>query len=488
MHPVRAPLPSSPCRTALPRRRLCLVGLLLLLAWLPPAGAAPTVALSESERVYLQARPAIPLCVDPDWWPFEQIDHNGQHVGMAADLIALVVQRTGASLRLHVTRTWEESLAAAQRGECLALSFLNSTPDRDQWLIFTEPLLVDPNVIITREEHPFVSDIGALKGKSIALPRGTAMAERIARDFPELRIVPTESEREALGLVSERKADMTLRSLIVAAATIKHEGWFNLKISGQIPGYDNQLRMGVLRSETTLRDILDKGIATLTPGERRQIVDRHVRLDVVTGVVTDYSLALWVGLVLTAIAATSLLWMTRLRKLNRQLKALAETDALTGLPNRNALNPSFSLDILRAQRYDRPLSVILLDIDHFKLVNDDFGHLTGDKVLEAFARLLGEGLREVDTVCRWGGEEFLIICHETDLEQAALLAGRLLQRVRTHAFPCPRPLTASAGVATVLRGDTVARLMQRADESLYDAKHHGRDRVGIKPLECTCAD
>ncbi|WPP45063.1 diguanylate cyclase [Pseudomonas sp. AN-1] len=469
-------------------RRLAALLLAGLLACLPLAAVAASVELSESERAYLQARSSIPLCVDPDWWPFEQIDPSGQHVGMAADLIALVVQRSGASLRLHATRTWEESLAAAQRGECLALSFLNSTPDRDQWLIFTEPLLVDPNVIITREEHPFVSDIGALKGKSIALPRGTAMAERIARDFPELRIVPTESEREALSLVSERKADMTLRSLIVAAATIKHEGWFNLKISGQIPGYDNQLRMGVLKSETTLRDILDKGIATLTPGERRQIVDRHVRLDVVTGVVTDYSLALWVGLVLTAIAGTSLLWMTRLRKLNRQLKALAETDALTGLPNRNALNPSFSLDILRAQRYDRPLSVILLDIDHFKLVNDDFGHLTGDKVLEAFARLLGDGLREVDTVCRWGGEEFLIICHETDLEQAALLAGRLLQRVRSHVFPCPRRLTASAGVATVLRGDTVARLMQRADESLYDAKHHGRDRVGIKPLECTCAD
>lgn len=452
------------------------------------ARAAPPVELNASQRAYLQAHPTLPLCVDPDWWPFEIIDKHGRHAGIAAELIGIIAARTGLQIALQHTDSWEDSLRASQAGRCLALSFLNSTPDREQWLIFTAPLLSDPNVIITREEHPFVSDIASLRGKRIALPRGTAMAERVARDFPNLSIVFTDSEREALALVAERKVDMTLRSLIVAAATIKHEGWFNLKISGQIPGYDNQLRMGVLRSETTLRDILDKGIATLTPSERHQIVDRHVRLDVVTGVVTDYSLALWVGLVLTAIAGTSLLWMTRLRKLNRQLKALAETDALTGLPNRNALNPSFSLDILRAQRYDRPLSVILLDIDHFKLVNDDFGHLTGDKVLEAFARLLGDGLREVDTVCRWGGEEFLIICHETDLEQAALLAGRLLQRVRSHVFPCPRRLTASAGVATVLRGDTVARLMQRADESLYDAKHHGRDRVGIKPLECTCAD
>ncbi len=454
--------------------------LLLLLIWLSTPSEAQPVVLTASEQAYLQAHPSIPLCVDPDWWPFEQIDPSGRHIGMAADLIALTTLRSGANLVLHPTRNWEASLAASQAGECLALSFLNSTPERERWLIFTAPLLSDPNVIITREEHPFVSDIGALHGSTIALPRGTAMAERIARDFPNLTIIPTESEREALALVSERKADMTLRSLIVAAATIKHEGWFNLKISGQIPGYENHLRMGVLRSETTLRDILDKGIATLSAQERRQIVDRHVNMTVVTAVVTDYTLAIWLGVVLAAILATSLLWMTRLRKLNDQFRRLAETDQLTGLPNRNALDASFALDILRAQRYGRPLSVILLDIDLFKTVNDELGHLMGDKVLVDFARLLRGGLRSVDTVCRWGGEEFLLICHETPLEQAAQLAERLLQQVREHRFPCQRALTASAGVATVMPGDTVARLVQRADEALYAAKHSGRDRVRLQ--------
>lgn len=454
--------------------------ILLLLAWLPPPTAAQPVALSASEQAYLQAHPTIPMCVDPDWWPFEQIDPSGQHVGMAADLIALAAQRSGANIVLRPTRNWEESLAASQAGECLALSFLNSTPERERWLIFTAPLLSDPNVIITREEHPFVSDIGSLRGSTIALPRGTAMAERIARDFPNLVIIPTESEREALALVSERKADMTLRSLIVAAATIKHEGWFNLKISGQIPGYENHLRMGVLKSETTLRDILDKGIATITAPERRQIVDRHVNMTVVTEVVTDYTLAIWLGVVLAAILVTSLVWMTRLRKLNNQFRRLAETDQLTALPNRNALDASFALDILRAQRYGRPLSVILLDIDLFKAVNDQLGHLMGDKVLIDFARLLRGGLRSVDTVCRWGGEEFLLICHETPLEQAAQLAERILQQVREHRFPCQRALTASAGVAAVMPGDTVASLVQRADEALYAAKHSGRDRVRLQ--------
>jgi len=495
MPQVREHLPEArrrplPCADTLPAWRQLRRGLaaLFLLVWLAPATASQLVELSESERAYLQVHPSIALCVDPDWWPFEVVDASGQHAGISADLIALVSQRTGMRPQLHPTHTWEESLKAAQAGACLALSFLNSTPDRDQWLIFTEPLLVDPNVLITREEHPFISDLTALENKTIALPRGTAMAERIARDFPNLKIVFTDSEREALGLVSERKVDMTLRSLIVAAVTIKQEGWFNLKISGQIPGYDNQLRMGVLKSETTLRDILDKGIATLSPLERRQVVDRHVSMQVVTGVVTDYSLALWLGLMLAAILATSLAWMARLGKLNRQLRSLAETDQLTDLPNRHAIDSSFALDIIRAQRYDRPLSVILLDIDHFKTVNDELGHLMGDKVLVAFAQLLKDSLRSVDTVCRWGGEEFLVICHETDLSQAVQLAERILEQIRTHAFPCPGPLTSSAGLATVLRGDSVATLMQRADESLYDAKHRGRDRVGVKPAAEAFAD
>ena len=105
--------------------------------------------------------------------------------------------------------------------------------------------------------------------------------------------------------------------------------------------------------------------------------------------------------------------------------------------------------------------------------------LTGDKVLVEFGQLIKAQLRTVDSVCRWGGEEFLVICQETTPEQAWQLAERLLLQVRGHTFPCPRQLTASAGVATVRAGDSAAGLVQRADEALYAAKHGGRDQVGL---------
>lgn len=447
------------------------------LAAAQPRPLGEGVMLTEREQAYVAARNPVTFCVDPDWWPFEVIDQMGHHVGIGADLLALTTERVGLPLRLHLTRTWEESLAASLAGKCDLMSFLNRTPDREEWLIFTEPLLIDPNVLITREEHPFIADLAAQSGKTIALPAGTAMLERVKRDFPGMTVIQTSSEEEALRLVNERKADMTLRSLIVASHTIKKEGWFNLKISGQMPGYDNLLRIGVSKSEVTLRNLLNKGVATLTAQDRARTVDRHVALNVVTGVVTDYTLVKWLAALMAVAGATSLWWMRKLNLLNAKLKHLSVTDELTGLTNRHGLDKAFQAELERVHRYRRPMSIILLDIDHFKPINDDMGHLMGDKVLVAFARLLQSGARQVDTVCRWGGEEFLIICHETPPDQALELAERLLQAVRQHTFPCGRPVTTSAGVACAQEGDTVVSLEARADAALYQAKTTGRDRV-----------
>lgn len=475
--PALSKLVSVLCR--LPDYRLrC--GVFLLLVFSSSLWANESrVPLSVTQQVYLNAHPTLSMCVDPDWLPFEAIDNNNQHVGIAADLISLVAAKTGLHIQLYSTSGWEESLAASRNGDCVVLSLLNQTPEREQWLIFTDPLLDDPNVLITREEHPFISDVAGLTDKTIALQRGTAMAELFARDFPNLTIIDTDTEAEAMQLVSDGKADLTLRSLVVAAQTIKQQGWYNLKISGQIPGYENRLRMGVLQSEHTLRDILNQGIAAITEQERQRVMDRHLSLQMVSEVVTDYTLAYGLGLLLVAVIGTSLFWARRLRALNRQLALMAQTDSLTRLPNRHGLNATLEKDLQRAQRYHHPLAVIMIDIDHFKHVNDQYGHLVGDKVLIQFGELLKMHLREADAICRWGGEEFLILCFDTDLEHSRQLAERLLEGIRQHRFPCQEHITASAGLATLAPGDTVESLVQRADDALYQAKHNGRDQTCV---------
>lgn len=450
--------------------------------WLLAAGMAATAseALEPASQQTGVTSP-ISMCVDPDWWPFEAIDERGIHVGIAADLIELATSRVKLPVTLYPTKSWEESVAASRAGKCQLASFINQTPEREKWLMFTEPLLIDPNVLIVREDSPPLSDLASLKERSIAIPKESAIYGRIQRDFPNLKLVGTDSEYEAFGMVSNRKADMTLRSLIVAGQNIKEKGWFNLKIASEVPGYENVLRMGVLKSEPALRDLLNRGIATITQAERDRIINRHVEIKMVTDVRTDYTLVIWLAVVLFAVVLTSLWWMRKLNELNKRLKQLSVTDALTGLLNRTGLSASFPLDLERAQRYGRPLSVVLLDLDHFKNVNDEFGHLVGDKVLVEFANLIRSTARQVDAVYRWGGEEFLIICPETLPDEVQHLAERLLDAVRSYRFSNQKPMTVSAGIANLSTGDTMASLTQRADEALYQAKAAGRDQIHVAP-------
>lgn len=297
---------------------------ILALAWLlAHSHIAQATLLNPAEQAYLQQHGPISFCVDPDWPPFEVVDAQGQHRGIGADLLALVAARAGVAIKLLPTKDWPESLEASKAGRCQLLSLLNQTPERDAWLIFTQPVLADENIIITREEHAFVADLTGLQNHTLVLPKGTSIEERVRRDYPNIHITITDSEAQALAMVSERQADLTVRSLIVAAYTIKRQGWFNLKIAGQVPGYGNQLRIGVAKGEPLLRDILDKGVASITPVERQQIIDRHIPITATTGL--DYGPIKQLLGVFALMALTSLFW---LRKINRAKKLAEQTATL----------------------------------------------------------------------------------------------------------------------------------------------------------------
>lgn len=165
----------------------------------------------------------------------------------------------------------------------------------------------------------------------------------------------------------------------------------------------------------------------------------------------------------------------------RRLAEQASTDALTGLANRNYLKRAFQQELDRAGRRPAPLSLLLMDLDHFKRVNDQFGHEAGDAALVHVAWVLRERLRATDVACRQGGEEFAIMLVDTDGSTAAGVAEAL--RASLEATPLPHggttiPLTASMGVAELgVDGDDLDRLLAAADERLFEAKDQGRNRV-----------
>ncbi len=282
----------------------------------------PMVELTAQERAYLEYLGEITMGVDPDWVPFELIDEEGNFIGIAADLVRLVEERLGINITIIPTEHWDETLELSRAGGCHILPFLNRTPAREEWLVFTEPLLIDPNVFITRQDHPYISNPAYLVDATMVLPSGTSVEENIRRDFPNLNIVTTPGEKGAFEMVNKGEADMTLRSLMIAAYTIRKEGYFNLRISGEIPEYTNHLRMAVLKSEPMLRDILDKGIATITARDREEIINRHVYIKIEEPI--DYQLIFSIAGGVAFLALLGLYWNFRLRKLN---EALEKSDA-----------------------------------------------------------------------------------------------------------------------------------------------------------------
>lgn len=163
--------------------------------------------------------------------------------------------------------------------------------------------------------------------------------------------------------------------------------------------------------------------------------------------------------------------------LRKKLEALSYEDALTQVMNRRKLDMVIQSELERFLRYGCPFCIIILDIDNFKRVNDQYGHEIGDSVLIELAKLLKNNCRKVDFIGRWGGEEFMVICPETTLQGVLTLAESLRAKVANHFFEPLGKITASFGVTIALPNDDIHTLFSRADTALYQVKTHGKNRV-----------
>ena len=179
---------------------------------------------------------------------------------------------------------------------------------------------------------------------------------------------------------------------------------------------------------------------------------------------------LWTGILLD---------ITQRMEAEEKVRTMAITDGLTGINNRQEFSRLLDNEIERAIRYKTPITLVMYDLDHFKLVNDRYGHDTGDDVLRTVVKLTNDNIRSTDFHGRWGGEEFMVLLPQTTLEAALDVAEKLRLAVAGHQFSHVGTVTASYGVAELTPQENARSLAQRVDEALYRAKDRGRNRVEV---------
>ncbi len=441
------------------------------------------VALTAAERAYLQTKGQIALCVDPDWRPYEYLDADGRYVGVIADLHYTLASLLDIELRIVKTPTWTQTLEAAQAGRCDLISALVPTPSRQHYLRFTRPFLHLPLVVATRNDQDVIANIGQFADRPFGVVRSHASVELIGTRYPQLELSEVKNVYDGLRALRQGQLFGFIETVPAIGYEIRKHDWLDVRIAGYLEE-TLALAIGVNPQDPMLLNIYEKALANLSDLRIDEILTRWSTVQEVSThnwrIIGQMAAG---GALVLALLLYHLLVQRRhnnhLSTLNDQLQQLSTRDHLTGAFNRRWFSSLSEKALARARRQRSPLAIIIADIDHFKTINDRFGHDTGDTVLVEFVRRLEERIRTDDCLVRWGGEEFLILCQDTDLTGALELAERLRQAIaETPLHSQTGTITASFGVAEYRpEQDSEASLMQRADAALYAAKAAGRNRV-----------
>ncbi len=454
--------------------------------------ASSQLGLTLDERKYLDKKGSITLCADPKWMPFEALDATGQHVGMAADYFALFSSYLRASFDVLPVKSWTEALSAARQRECDLVSLLSSTPQRSEYLSFTSPVLTIPYVIATRKEALYIEDVAQVMGEKIGIVEGYSIYEKLQKAYPNAEFVLIKTLEEGLLKVESGALFGVIDSVASIGYGIRELGLPSVAITGRLD-LRRELSVGVRNDDPTLLGIMQKAVEHLSPNDHQNIRSRWTPVEYIKSV--DYTLVL----IILAISSILVLFFIYrhyvLKRYNQQiekaheallqknleLEKISVTDSLTGVFNRVKINMLLEKELKRVSRYGGTFSLIMMDLDHFKQVNDTFGHPMGDYVLKMTTEIVLSNLRETDTLGRWGGEEFIVICPGIDLSGAKHCAENLRQCMQTTRFGVVEHQLASFGVTAYMEGDTADSILQRVDAALYRAKEQGRNQVASLP-------
>lgn len=446
------------------------------------------IIFSAKEIDWIKQHPVVKVAIDRSWEPIEYVDEKGTLSGISRGFLNFLGQSTGIDFQPATGIDWPEAVQRIKKRELDIFSAVISTPERRQYMNYTEPYLKFPMVIATRRNEAFISAMDQLKGKTAAVVANYASHEKMQTYFPEIPLYLVNTAQEGLEAVSNGKAYAYIDNLAVISHIINRENLSNMQISGEAP-FGADIAMAIRKDWPELHSIIQKVLNSMDEQTKNRLTNPW--LQVTYKKELEWKTLAYITTPILAILLVILIYNRRLHQLNdnlikaqqeltntnQKLETLSITDHLTGAFNRGHIDQILKQETERASRYQLSLSLILIDLDNFKQINDTYGHLTGDAVLIQTVKWIKSMIRATDTFGRWGGEEFVIICPETDLAKAVILAEKIRSGIEQQRFPEQLTQTLSIGVAQYRHDENIDQWIYRTDQSLYRAKHSGKNQV-----------
>lgn len=411
------------------------------------------------------------------------VSEDETYKGFAIDLFKSIEQASNIDFEYIYFKTWDNVLAAAMNKDIDIVFLAQKTEERLSYLNFTDIIITQENKIITKLGGKKNLTIDNLSNKKIAITKGSAIGDYILYKVPSATLISSQSEEEALSFVSQGMADATVAEIVRTSYNLEKLNITNLSISGHID-YSYNLRIASRNDLPTLNIILSKAVNNINP-ETIKALQLKWGLTKNKNAYFNKQTLIYIGFF---IFSMTLLFTTKyyyLHKLNKKLKILSSTDPMTNLYNRRFFNEESNKLLNLAKRAKLASSILILDIDKFKNINDTFGHNIGDKVIILLATTLQKQLRQSDIISRWGGEEFVILLPNTNLNKAMLISEKLRKQIENLEVQAgideKLGFTVSIGVSEI-NIDTDVNIepsFNRADKALYKAKNSGRNKVCI---------
>lgn len=425
------------------------------------------IKLSQKEADFLK-NTTVRVISSNSWAPINMFDDREKLSGIAIDFWELIRERANIKSETRIVKKWNTVLNAIETKE--ADITLGTTFDfnKKDYAIFSTPYISFPIAFATLFDRRFIPDGSFLEGQKVAVGENYSSYLVMKKAFPNIKFIQVKNTEEALKLLSAGEVDAAVDILPVIAHLISINGFSNLKIAGTS---QNNIEISFMarKDYPELMQIINRHIALLTPEDKSKIIKEWLTVKFDKRYI-DKNLLINLGIIFTALI---ILFIYRQRSNNiykEQLEFLSNTDSLTGLKNRR------KIDKILTEIKNKKFSIILMDIDHFKTINDEYGHLIGDEVLVEIAEILKYNVNANDIIGRWGGEEFLIICKNTSMEEAERLAKRLKSLIENKNFKVKK-ITASFGISIARNDLELKDILTNADRALYSAKESGRNKI-----------